>query len=126
MADHPHAAAYRGTLSAFNSGDVAAMEDAMSDDVVWWEIGASNPIRGKDALRAAMQTEMGKWEITAELHDVVSNDEHLLALVTARATRDGETLEYRTVEIHHVDENGKITERWAFSDDTQAIIDFFA
>ena len=38
---------------------------------------------------------------------------------------DGQTLDYRTTEIVHV-RDGKVTERWAFSDDTQKIIDFFA
>ena len=37
----------------------------------------------------------------------------------------GQTLDYRTTEIVHV-RDGKVTERWAFSDDTQKIIDFFA
>jgi hypothetical protein len=32
---------------------------------------------------------------------------------------------YRTAEITHV-LDGKVFERWAFSDDTQVIIDFFA
>ena len=45
---------------------------------------------------------------------------------TAHATRpDGQKLDYRTTEIVHV-RDGKVTERWAFSDDTQKIIDFFA
>ena len=47
------------------------------------------------------------------------------ALVEAHATRGGRTLDYRTAEIVHI-RDGKITERWAFSDDTQRITDFFA
>jgi ketosteroid isomerase-like protein len=126
VADHPYAAKYRELTQAFTDGDVAAIMDAMADDIEWWEIGKSEPIRGKEAMMTAMQSEMGQWEITAELHDVVSNDEHLVALVDATATRDGKELKYRTAEIHHVDAAGKVTHRWAFSDDTQAIIDFFS
>jgi hypothetical protein len=73
-----------------------------------------------------MQSQMGQWEITAELHDVVSNDDHLIALVEATAVRDGKTLTYRTAEIHHVGDDGRVTHRWAFSDDTAAIVDFFS
>ncbi len=127
MADHQHAAMYRAAIEAFNQGDVAGMQEAMADDIEWWEIGASEPIRGKEALMTAMQSDMGKWEITAELHDVVANDEHLIALIEAKATRgDGKVLNYRTAEIHHLSADGRITHRWAFSDDTQAIIDFFS
>ena len=64
--------------------------------------------------------------ITTKVHDVVGNDEHVIAMVEAHATRaDGRTLDYRTTEIAHM-RDGKVTERWAFSDDTQKIIDFFA
>jgi ketosteroid isomerase-like protein len=65
------------------------------------------------------------WDISVELHDVVANDEHAVALVSATATRGGKTLSYRTAEIVHV-RDGKVTERWAFSDDTQRIIEFFS
>ena len=87
---------------------------------------ATEPVRGKQALMEVMQAGMGNWNITAALHDVVSNNEHLIALVEATATHeDGTTLEYRTAEIHHIDADGRITHRWAFSDDTKAITDFF-
>jgi ketosteroid isomerase-like protein len=66
------------------------------------------------------------WTITADIHDVVANDDHAIALVNATGTRgEGRTLQYRTAEIVHVRDR-KIVERWAFSDDTQKIIDFFA
>ncbi len=126
MGDHPHAERYRAAFEAFNEGDPSAVADAMSDDIVWHEIGADEPIRGKQNLIEQMSSEMGAWEIQAEIHDVISNDDHLIALVNATASRDGKTFSYRTAEIHHVDADGKITERWAFSDDTAAIVDFFS
>jgi ketosteroid isomerase-like protein len=126
VSDHKHAAKYREVLSEFNSGNTEAFAAVISDDVVWWMIGADEPIRGKAALEQTMQENMGSWNIQATLHDVLSNDTHLVALVEAVATHeDGTTLSYRTAEIHHVDENGKVTERWAFSDDTEAIKSFF-
>ncbi len=48
----------------------------------------------------------------------------MVALVNATVERDGRTLNYRTAEIYHV-RDGKITHRWAFSDDTAAINEFF-
>jgi len=56
---------------------------------------------------------------------VVANDDHAIALVQATARRGGRTLTYRTAEIFHV-RDGKVTARWAFSDDTAAINEFFA
>ncbi len=123
MADHPNAAMARRTMDSLNSGDWEALSAALADDVVWHEIGRAEPRRGKAEL--ATPGGAPTPEITVKVHDVVANDEHVIALVEATATRDGKTLNYRTAEIMHV-RDGKITERWAFSDDTAAIIDFFA
>lgn len=124
MADHPNAAKYREVTEAFNTGNMEAMSEYVADDVEWWYIGGEQPARGKQALME-MNRALGDAEIKVDLHDVIANDEHLVALVNATATRDGRTLKYRTAEIHHV-KDGKITHRWAFSDDTEAIIKFFA
>ena len=125
MSDHPNAAIARRTLESFNTGDMQAMSDGLDDNVVWHEIGNPNPVMGKAALAARMTgTEAPDYEITGELHDVIANDEHTIALVKAHATRGGKTLDYRVAEIYHM-RDGKVTERWAFSDDTAAITDFF-
>ncbi len=126
MSEHPRATSYRAAVEAFNAGDPSHVVEAMSDDIVWHEIGKLEPIRGKQNLIDQMGSEMRDWEIQATLHDVISNDEHLIALIEATATRDGKTITYRTAEIHHIDAEGKITERWAFADDTASIVDFFA
>jgi uncharacterized protein len=124
MLEHPNAVMARQMLDAFNSGDLQAIEGFLADDVIWHEIGRAEPRRGKAALR---ETGPGAvdYEITARLHDVVANDDHTIALVDATATRGGKTFAYRTAEIYHI-RDGKIAERWAFSDDTAAITAFFA
>ena len=125
MAEHPNAMKYRQMMETFNRGEYEDYGAYIADDVEWWEIGRAEPIRGKAALMARSQDLMGKWEIKADLHDVVANNEHLIALLNVEAKRDNRSLAYRTAEIHHI-KDGKITHRWAFSDDTGAIIDFFA
>ncbi|HSL26645.1 MAG TPA: nuclear transport factor 2 family protein [Acidimicrobiia bacterium] len=125
MDDHPNAAMYRQLSQAMSGEDLAAFSDKIADDVEWWEIGATEPIRGKAALMERMQGLMGQGSVKIDLHDVVANDQHMVALVTATAERDGRSLTYRTAEIYHV-RDGKLTHRWAFSDDTAAINAFFA
>jgi hypothetical protein len=126
MAEHPSATLIREGLAALNRGDIPAMVDMLADDVEWHEIGRADPIRGKAALAALYGgAAVPDSEISAELHDVVANDDHAIALVQATARRGGRTLTYRTAEIFHV-RDGKVTARWAFSDDTAAINEFFA
>lgn len=123
MADHPNAAMARSALDKMNTGDWQAMSEFLADDVIWHEIGRDEPRRGKAELMRS--TGPSYYDITAKLHDVVANDDHTIALVDATATRDGKTLNYRTAEIMHI-RDGKVVERWAFSDDTAAIVEFFA
>jgi uncharacterized protein len=123
MAEHPNVALVRQMTDALERGDMQSLEGLIADDVEWHEIGRSEPRRGKAELAASGAS--ADYQITAKLHDVVGNDAHTIALVEASATRGGKTLTYRTAEIFHF-KDGKVTERWAFSDDTAAITDFFA
>ena len=125
MADHPNAAIVRAASEEVErSGDMMASMDLLSDDVVWHEIGRDEPIRGKQALMERFAGMPQGGSITTETHDVLANDEHCIQLVTATATMGDQSLVYRTAEIYHM-RDGKITERWAFSDDTERINAFF-
>ncbi len=125
MSEHPNAVVVRRVNEAMSAGDNATVVSMLADDVVWHEIGLDEPIRGLPALAARYDEGATDFTITGTVHDVVANDEHAVALVNAEADRGGRHLSYRTAEIYHL-KDGKITARWAFSDDTQAIIDFFA
>ena len=124
MAEHPNAAIVRRMNDAMSGGDMETAASLVADDIVWHEIGAAEPVRGKANL-AARATDLGGIDIKYDIHDIVANDDHTIALGTATATRGDRSLTYRTAEIYHLG-GGQVTERWAFSDDTQAIIDFFA
>ena len=124
MGEQPNAAVVRAMNEAMAGGDMEGAASRVADDVVWHEIGRAEPRRGKPELAAAMG-EMGDTTIDWDVHDILASDDHVIALGTATATRGGKTLVYRTAEIYHVN-NGQVSERWAFSDDTQRIADFFS
>ena len=125
MADHPNAAKVRAASEAMErSGDIMSQIELLDDNIVWHEIGSDEPIRGKQALAERFSGMPEGASITVQTHDVLANDEHCIALVTATAKMGGQELVYRTAEIYHM-RDGKITERWAFSDDTDRINRFF-
>lgn len=125
MADHPNAAKLRAAAEEMErSGDMMSHVDMLSDDIVWHEIGSDQPLRGKQALIERFSGMPEGASIKTDSHDIVANDEHAIALVTATATMGDQELVYRTAEIYHM-RDGKITERWAFSDDTDRINKFF-
>ena len=125
MGEHANATSVRHMVDAMNAGDMEAAAAALAEDVEWHEIGRAEARHGKAALRDAMAGGAADYQITVKVHDVVGGDDHTVALVEATATRGGRTLTYRTAEIFHL-RDGKIVERWAFSDDTAAITAFFA
>ncbi len=125
MDEHPNVTVVRQLVDAMNNQDAEAGRALIAEDVKWHTIGGPT-IEGLDQLEATMVGDGRQdFSITADVHDIVGNDEHVIALVEATATAGDQEFKYRTAEITHV-KDGKITERWAFSDDTQAIIDFFS
>lgn len=125
MSAEGNLAVARALQDAFDRGDMARLDDLIADDVVWHEIGRAEPRHGKEALRASGPGGAADYTITGTTHDVLASSDHAIALVEATATRAGKTFTYRTAEIYHI-HDGKIAERWAFSDDTAAIAAFFA
>ena len=126
MADHPNVEIVRNQLGDFSSGNLEGAAGAFSDDIVWNMIGGEK-LEGIDALRASFESmPSGEgFSFTVEPHDVIGNDDHVVALVEATVSMGDASFSYRTAEIYHLSD-GKITERWAFSDDTQRITDFFS
>ena len=61
----------------------------------------------------------------AEVHDVVANDEHAVAIYVTRGEREGRTLESRDVLVSHI-RNGKLAEAWLLSADLYAVDEFFS
>lgn len=121
MAEHPNATVYRTALEKFDAGNMSAT-DLIADDVVWYQIGAE-PLHGKQALLESMES-LQDVDFDIDVHDIIASDDHVVGLITATVQAGDETFTYRTAEIAHLKE-GKITERWAFSDDTERIIRFF-
>ena len=117
-------ASLRDALERAGKDGLGPLLGLLADDVEWHEIGRPEPIRGRDALIAHLSRDTG-WHIVPFLHDVLASDDHVVALIKSHASRGEHTLNYKVVEIYHL-RDGKITARWAFSDDTEAIARFFA
>jgi ketosteroid isomerase-like protein len=125
MAEHPNATIIREAAEAMErSGNMMEEIELLADDVVWHEIGRDEPIRGKQALIERFSSMPEGAGITVKVHDTLASDDHTIQLVTATATMGDQSLTYRTAEIFHM-RDGKIAERWAFSDDTERINNFF-
>lgn len=124
MGDHPNVELVRGLIEGFNDRDEEVLRSALAEDVQWHMIGGDTVV-GVQAMEEQMGVTPEDFSITADVHDVVGNEDHVVALVNAKVEAGDQSFEYRTAEILHV-KDGKVTERWAFSDDTAAITEFFS
>lgn len=125
MADHPNVDLVRRGYDAFATGDMDTMTELFAEDVVW-HLPGNNPLsgdyKGRDEVfslfaRTAQET---AGSMKFELHDVVANDEHAVALVRASAERSGKRLDGEPqAHVFHV-RDGKVTEFWGFGDTTKA------
>ena len=100
------------------TGPPEAVAQLFHDDVVWHLPGKqpmSGVHSGRDTVLAAMRYFQG---IELEVHDVVANDEHAVALLKARGQRKGREYGALEVDVFHI-RDGKIVEFWSFSEDTR-------
>ena len=130
MADHPNAALIRKVYDAFLKRDLATLESLFAKDAIWHVAGTS-PISGEYRERDAVLTlfrrveELSGGTFRIEVHAVLADDEHGVALTRATASREGKHLRVQGVNVFHV-QNGKITEVWQASEDQPAIDEFWS
>ena len=130
MADHPNAELLKKGYAAFASGDMAVLTELFADDVTW-HVSGNSPIsgthRGREAVFAVFartgQLSGGTFKI--DVHDVVANDVHAVALTRATASRQGKQYDAMDTDVYHVS-GGKVTEFWSFAEDTKKADEFWA
>jgi ketosteroid isomerase-like protein len=126
---HPSEELLRQGFEAFSQGDVAAFAALLADDIVFHFPGRgplAGDHRGKDQVLAtvAKQSELTGGTFRVELHDILANDEHAVALNVARAERGGRSWEDNAVLVFHI-RDGKISEFWLHPGDQYAGDEFF-
>ena len=127
MAEHPNVTLIRRTYEGLMQGYyVSALTETLSDDVVW-HLPGSHPLAGDHRGRKAVLEAMAKFDgfVRIELHDVVGNDQHVVALLRARGSRKGKTYQAMEVDIFHV-RDGRVTEFWSFSEDQRLTDEFWS
>ena len=125
---HPNEDITRAAYAAFSSGDLETLSGSMADDVTW-HVPGDSPIagdyEGKEAVFGffGKLAELSGGTLNLEVHDILANDEHAVALVRGTASRDGRELAQNAVHVMHV-RDGKVAEFWSMQED-QAEADAF-
>lgn len=131
MADHPNVDLIRRGYKAFGEGDMATLTELMAEDAIW-HLGGKNALtgdyEGRDNVFGlfAKLGEMTEGTMSIELHEVLANDDHGVALAKVSAGgSSGKTLSVNAADSMHI-KNGQITEYWTFPSDEAAWNDYFS
>lgn len=125
-----NADAVRAAYEAFGRGDVEAVANFIAEDGVW-HVAASGALagdyKGRDAvlgfLGRLMEETGGTFK--TELHGVVADDVHAVALLDTTASRNGKTVSSKQAAVYHM-RDGQTTEAWFLYEDGPAVAELFA
>lgn len=127
---HPNEDLVRRGYEAFGRGDMATLNELFSDDLVW-HVPGHNPLsgdfRGKDEVFSTFQKvgELSGGTFKLDIHAILADDEHAVALTRSIGQREGKSLEDNTVQVFHL-KDGKVTEQWLYPGDAEATDAFWS
>ena len=127
---HPNEDLVRRGYEAFNTADVATLQQLFADTTIWHEPGhspISGDYQGLDQVLGFFGTvgERSGGTFRASLHDVVANDDHVVGLHSSDGERDGREARSQTVLVFHI-RDGRIAETWSHHYDQHEFDEFWA
>lgn len=128
---HPNEDLVRQGYAAFASGDTEALVSQFFDPDIRWHFPGRTALSGhhEGAAEVAgmfgLLAQMSGGTHRTELHDVIANDGHAVAMHTARAERAGKQLEINAVNVFHI-RDGKVIEAWTLHADSYGFDEFYS
>lgn len=129
---HPNEDLVREGFAAFSRGDMDYLQKQFFAEDVRYHLPGRSPLAGVyEGPEQVIQLFARLFELTGgtfsvELHDAVANDEHAVALYTARGERAGkQQLNDNQVLTSHI-RDGKASELWVQATDLYALDEFFS
>jgi ketosteroid isomerase-like protein len=126
---HPNEELVRRGYDAFATGDIATLNELFADDIVWHAAGRNQlagTYRGKEEVFGTFQkvAELSGGTFKLDIHALLADEDHVVALTHATAQREGRTLDDNTIQIFHI-KDGKVTEQWLHPGDAYATDEFW-
>jgi ketosteroid isomerase-like protein len=127
---HPNEDLVRESFAAYGRGDLDAARKYQTDDIRYHQPGrnpTAGDYEGQEQVIGVMARfgELTGGTLSIELHDVLANDQHAVAMMTMRGERAGKQLNENVVIVFHL-RDGKIAEVWAHPTDQYANDEFWS
>jgi ketosteroid isomerase-like protein len=130
LADHPNIATFRSIYEAFSTGDLDTLATFFDEDVVWNTPG-QHPLagthKGREATFASFAEEFERsgGTYSVDVRDVLADDNRIVALLHATATRAGKRLDQDYAIIFEMRE-GKVYAAWEVWKDQPSLDQFWS
>jgi uncharacterized protein len=129
MAEHPHVELIQRGFTAFQQMDLEGIDALLHDDVVWHFPGTHRFAGTKNGKGEVLDLFGQLYTFTDgtvanEVHDILANDRHGVALVTNKAERKGKTYENLSTIVFHISD-GQAAEVWALVEDHEVMNAFY-
>src|SRR6185312_5654948 len=116
MAEHPNVSLLRKGYAAYSSGDMDTITELFDENLVWHSAGrcqVAGDYKGRDAVFGFFVNlmELSNGTSKIEVHVILANDEHGVAIVTGTATRGDKSFSGQDVHTFHL-RDGKVVEFW--------------
>lgn len=123
MTEHPNADVVRKAYRAVSVGDMQTFSSLMADDVVWHVAGTSllsGDYTGKAEVIGGLTrlAEVTQGTFRQDIHDVVANDEHAVALIHLSWEKP-KRFQGREIRVFHM-HGGMVAEVWFHPQDPAA------
>jgi uncharacterized protein len=128
---HPNEQLMREAFAAFQRGDMEALQNKYFAGDIRYHVGGRSQVSGDyEGVGQVLGLfgrlfELSGGTLTLELHDVVANDEHTVALFAVRAEREGRKLDDNEILIAHVTPDGKAAEIWTVASNAYVFDEFW-
>ena len=128
---HPHANLVREGFAAYGRGDLDALQRHYFAKDIQFHLPGRSPLAGDHKGIAQVLPWLGRFyelsggTIRLEMHDVVADERHAVALFRVRAERAGRRLDDASVDVFHI-HDGKATEAWTYPADLYAWDEFWS
>lgn len=111
------------------NGDESERENIAQDII--WHVPGHNPVSGDyhgfeeyTTLMPSRMAPLTQWDFTLE--DVMVNGNMVMTTLRVQGERKGKVIDIRGGHLMRVSAEGKIVEGWGFTDNQDALDDFFS
>jgi steroid delta-isomerase-like uncharacterized protein len=111
----------RRKFEALSEGRLAALEEAIGEEIVSYDPSEPGPLRGRDAYRAGVESYLKAFPgMRARIDDQIAEGDKVVTRWTVAGRQDGELfglpatgkeVAFTGIDIHRI-ANGRIVEEW--------------